>query len=166
MSEDGAVGAYLRVCGASITEYGGPGSPLLPMLYGLLETLDDPAVWTLRRSIEERLVNTKPTVHATMAAPWRAENVTEARDALGIPRSASYVRMIRIEGPQGLVRAYGRTDLAAYADSDSIVVETKDRKLRLSRTDAVKLFFGSDRPVRQDVAGLPLVFHEWLADRV
>ena len=64
------------------------------------------------------------------------------------------------------MRAYGRTDLNARADGDRIVVETGKRTLRLSRTDAVKLFFGPERPVQPDVAGLPLVFHVWLADRV
>ncbi len=82
----------------------------------------------------------------------------------------SAVRQLRADdsdrGPQGLVRAYGRTDLTAYADGDSIVVETPDRTLRLSRTDAVKLFFGPERPVSPDVAGLPFVFHAWSADRV
>ena len=163
---DGQVGSYLRVRGTSVTEYAGPAVLVLPMLARLLESWDDPAVWTSTRSIEERRVNTKPTVHASLDAPWRPDDVTEALDSLGILRSASYVRMIRIEDPQGLVRAYGRTDLSAYADGDSIVVETADRTLRLSRTDAVKLFFGPERPVSPDLAGLPFVFHAWLADRV
>ncbi len=163
---DGRVGAYLRVRGTSVTEYAGPADLVLPMLARLLESWDDPAVWTSTRSIEERQVNVKPTVHATLDAPWRPDDVTEALDSLGILRSGDYVRMIRIEDPQGLVRAYGRTDLTAHADGDSIVVETSDRTLHLSRTDAVKLFFGPERPVRPDVAGLPLVFHAWLADRV
>ena len=163
---DGQVGAYLRVRGTSVTEYAGPADLVLPMLARLLESWDDPAVWTSTRSIEERQVNIKPTVHATLDAPWRPDDVTEALDSLGILRSASYVRMIRIEDPQGLVRAYGRTDLTAYADGDSMVVETADRTLRLSRTDAVKLFLGPERPVSPDLAGLPFVFHAWLADRV
>ena len=163
---DGKVGAYLRVRGTSVTEYGGPADLLLPMLARLLKTWDDPTVWTSTRSVEERHANVKPTVHANLDAPWRTDDVTEALDALGILRSASYVRMIRIEDPQELVRAYGRTDLTAWADGDSIVVGTGDRTLRLSRTDAVKLFFGPERPVQPDVAGLPFVFHVWLADRV
>ena len=163
---DGHVGAYLRVRSTSVTEYAGPAELVLPMLARLLESWDDPAVWTSTRSIEERRVNTKPTVHASLDAPWRPDDVTETLDALGILRSASYVRMIRIEDPEGLVRAYGRTDLTAYADGDSIVVETADRKLRLSRTDAVKLFFGPERPVSPDVTGLPFVFLAWSADRV
>ena len=136
------------------------------MLSRLLESWDDPAVWTSTRSIGERQVNTKPTVHATLDAPWRPDDVTEALDSLGILRSASYVRMMRIADPDGLVRAYGRTDLTAYADGDPIVVETADRTLRLSRTDAVKLFFGPERPVNPDLPGLPFVFHAWSADRV
>ena len=163
---DGEVGAYVRVRGTSVTEYGGPAELVLPMLACLLESWDDPAVPTSTRSIEERQINTKPTVHASLDAPWRPDDVTEALDALGILRSAGYVRMIRIEDPQGLVSAYGRTDLNARADGDRIVVETGDRTLRLSRTDAVKLFFGPERPVQPDVDGLPLVFHVWLADRV
>ena len=137
-----------------------------PWLARLLESWDDPAVWTSTRSIEERQVNIKPTVHATLDAPWRPDDVTEALDLAG----HSAVRQLRADdsdrGPQGLVRAYGRTDLTAYADGDSIVVETPDRTLRLSRTDAVKLFFGPERPVSPDVAGLPFVFHAWSADRV
>ncbi len=66
------------------------------MLARLLESWDDPAVWTSTRSIEERRVNVKPTVHASLDAPWRPDDVTEALDSLGILRSASYVRMIRI----------------------------------------------------------------------
>ena len=163
---DGAVGAYLRVRGTSVTEYAGPADLVLSMLSRLLESWDDPAIWTSTRSIEERKVNIKPTVHGSLDAPWRPDDVTDALDALGILRSASYVRMVRIEDPQGLVRAYGRTDLTARADGNWIVVETPDRTLRLSRTDAVKLFFGPERPVRPDVAGLPFVFHAWLADRV
>ncbi|MDE2868937.1 MAG: GNAT family N-acetyltransferase [Chloroflexota bacterium] len=163
---DREVRAYLRVRGTSVTEYGGPAELVLPMLARLLESWDDPAVPTSTRSIEERQVNTKPTVHASLDAPWRPDDVTEALDALGILRSAGYVRMIRIKNPQGLLRAYGRTDLNARADCDRIVVETGDRTLRLSRTDAVKLFFGPERPVQPDVAGLPFVFHVWLADRV
>ena len=92
--------------------------------------------------------------------------MTDALDAVGILKANNYVGMIRIEDPAGLVRAYGRTDMTARADGDGIVVETADRTLRLSRTDAVKLFFGPERPVRPDVDGLPFVFHEWLADRV
>ena len=111
-------------------------------------------------------MNVKPTVHASLDAPWRPDDVTETLDALGILRSAGYVRMIRIEDPQRLLRAYGRTDLSAHTVGDSIVVKTGDRTLRLSRTDAVKLFFGPERPVKPDVAGLPLVFHVWAADRV
>ncbi len=162
----GEVGAYLRVRGTSVTEYGGPANLVLSMVSRLLESWDDPSVWTSTRSIEERHANVKPTVHASLDAPWRPDDVTEALDALGILRSAGYVRMIRIEDPQGLVRAYGRTDLAARIEGESIVVETGDRVLRLSRTDAVKLFFGPERPVTPDVAGLPFVFHVWLADRV
>ena len=163
---NGEVGAYLRVRGTSMTEYGGPADLVLPMVSRLLESWDDPTVWTSTRSIEDRHVNVKPTVHASLDAPWRADDVTEALDALGILRSAGYVRMIRIEDPQGLVQAYGRTDLAARTEGGSIVVETDDRVLRLSRPDAVKLFFGPERPVQPDVDGLPLVFHVWVADRV
>ena len=163
---DGQVGAYLRVRGTSVTEYAGPADLVLPMLARLLESWDEPTVWTSTRSIQERQINTKPTVHGSLDAPWRPDDVTEALDALGILRSAAYVRMIRIEDPQGLVRAYGRTDLTARTDGNWIVVETPDRTLRLSRTDAVKLFFGPERPVSPDVAGLPFVFHVWLADRV
>ena len=149
-----------------MTEYGGPAELVLPMLAHLLESWDDPAVPTSTRSIEERQLNTKPTVHASLDAPWRPDDVTEELDALGILRSAGYVRMIRIEDPAGLVRAYGRSDLNARADGDRIRVEMGDRTLRLRRTDAVKLFFGPERPVQPDVAGLPFVFHVWLADRV
>ena len=163
---DGKVGAYLRVRGTSVTEYGGPADLLLPMLARLLKTWDDPTVWTSTRSVEERHANVKPTVHATLDAPWRPDDVTDTLDALGILRSAGYVRMIRIEDPDGLVRAYGRTDLTARAEGDCLVVDTADRTLRLSRTDAVKLFFGPERPVSPDVPGLPFVFREWLADRV
>ena len=163
---DGTVGAYLRVRGTLVTEYGGPADLVVPMLSRLLASWDDPSIRTSTRSIEERHANVKPTLHANLDAPWRPDEVTEALDALGILRSASYVRMIRIEDPQGLLRAYGRTDLTARADGDSIVVETVDRTLRLSRTDAVKLFFGPERPVQPDVAGLPFVFHVWLAHRV
>ncbi len=163
---DGEVRAYLRVRGTSVTEYGGPAELVLPMLARLLESWDDPAVPTSTRSIKDRQVNTKPTVHASLDAPWRPDDVTEALDALGILRSAGYVRMIRIEDPQGLLRAYGRTDLSAWAEGDRIVVQTGNRTLRLSRTDAVKLFFGPERPVQPDVGGLPFVFHVWLTDRV
>ena len=163
---DGETGAYLRVRGTSVTEYGGPAELVLPMLARLLESWDDPAIPTSTRSIAERQVNTKPTVHASLDAPWRPDDVTNALDTLGILRSAGYVRMIRIEDPQGLLRAYGRTDLNARADGDRIVVETENRTLRLSRTDAVKLFFGPERPVQPDVAGLPFAFHVWTADRV
>ena len=163
---DGAVNAYLRVRGTSVTEYGGPADLVLPMLSRLLESWDDPSIETSTRSIEERHANVKPTVQASLDAPWRPDDVTDTLDALGILQSASYVRMIRIEDPPGLLRAYGRADLTATADGDSIVVETGDRELRLSRTDAVKLFFGPERPVTPDVPGLPLIFHVWLADRV
>ncbi len=163
---DGKVQAYLRVRGTSVTEYGGPAELVLPMLSRLLESWDDPAVWTSTRSIEERHANVKPTVHASLDAPWRPDDVTEALDALGILQSAGYVRMIRIEDPQALVRAYGRTDLAARAEGDQIVVQTGDHELRLSRTDAVKLLFGPERPITPDVSGLPFVFHVWTADRV
>ncbi len=163
---DGAVSAYLRVRGTSVTEYGGPANLVLPMLSRLLETWDHPSIQTSTRSIEQRHVNVKPTVHASLDAPWRPDDVTETLDALGILRSASYVRMIRIEDPQRLLRAYGRTYLSARTVGDSIVVKTGDRTLRLSRTDAVKLFFGPERPVKPDVAGLPFVFHVWAADRV
>ena len=163
---DGQVGAYLRVRGTSVTEYAGPADLVLPMLARLLEAWDDPAVRTSTRSIEERHANVKPTVRASLAAAWRRDDVTDGLDALGILRSADYVRMIRIEDPEGLVRAYGRTDMTARADGDGIVVETAERTLRISRTDAVKLFFGPERPVRPEVAGLPFVFHEWMADRV
>ena len=163
---DGTVSAYLRVQGTSVTEYGGPAVLVLPMLARLLESWDDPSIQTSTRSIQERHANVKPTVHASLDAPWRPDDVTEALDALGILQSASYVRMIRIEDPQGLLRAYGRTDLTAMTEGDRIVLETGDRVLRLSRTDAVKLLFGPERPVQPDVAGLPLVFHVWLTDRV
>ena len=163
---DGKVSAYLRVRGTSVTEYGGPAGLVLPMLSRLLESWDHPSIQTSTRSIEERHANVKPTVHASLDAPWRPDDLTEALDALGILRSASYARMIRIEDPQRLLRAYGRTDLSAHTVGDSIVVNTGDRTLRLNRTDAVKLFFGPERPVKPDVAGLPLVFHVWLADRV
>ena len=163
---DGAVNAYLRVRGTSITEYGGPADLVLPMLSRLLESWDHPSIQTSTRSIEQRHANVKPTVHVSLDAPWRPDDVTKALDALGILQSASYVRMIRIEDPQRLLRAYGRTDLSARTDGDSIVVSTGDRTLRLSRTDAVKLFFGPERPVQPDVAGLPLMFHVWLTDRV
>ena len=56
--------------------------------------------------------------------------------------------------------------MSAHTDGDSIVVKTTDRTLRLSCTDAVKLFFGPERPVQPDLAGLPLMFHVWTADRV
>ena len=163
---DGQVGAYLRVRGTSVTEYGGPAGLVLPMLSRLLAAWDDPSIATSTRSIEERHANVKPTVHASLGAPWRPDDVTEALDALGILQSAGYVRMIRIEDPQALMRAYGRTDLAARAEGDQIVVQTGDQMLRLSRTDAVKLFFGPERPVTPDVSGLPFVFHVWTADRV
>ena len=160
------IGAYLRVRGTSVTEYGGPADLVLAMLSRLLESWDDPAIRTSTRSIEQRHANVKPTVHASLDAPWRPDDVTEALGALGILQSASYVRMIRIEDPQALVRAYGRTDLTARAEGDRIVVATGDRELWLSRTDAVKLFFGPERPVQPDLAGLPFVFHVWTADRV
>ena len=136
------------------------------MVARLFGVLDDPSIPTSTRSIQERHANVKPTVHASLDAPWRAGRCNRGADALGILQSASYVRMIRIEDPQGLLRAYGRTDLSACTEGDSIVVNTGDRTLRLNRTDAVKLFFGPERPVQPDVAGLPFTFHVWLTDRV
>ena len=74
--------------------------------------------------------------------------------------------MTRIEDPQGLLRVYGRTDLSARTDGDSIVVKTGDRTRRLSRTNAVELFPEPERPAKPESTGLPLLLRVWLTDRI
>ena len=57
-----------------------------------------------------------------LAAPARADDVTDMLDSVGIMKSADYIGMIRIEDPVGLVRAYGRDDLNPVDEGDAIVL--------------------------------------------
>ena len=159
-------GAYVFARGTAIAEYGGPADLVVPMVARLLAEWDDPSVKTSTQSVVERQAGQSPTVHATLAAPARADDVTDALDAVGIMRSADYIGMIRIEDPVGLVRAYGREDLEPVDDGDTIEMTLGGQRKRLSRNDAVKLLFGPERPSGVGDPDLPLPFHEWSADRV
>ena len=163
---DGRVGAYVFVRGTAMAEYGGPADLVVPMIARLLAEWDDPSVKTSTQTPDERRASQSPTVHATLAAPARADDVTDALDSVGIMKSADYIGMIRIEDPVGLVRAYGREDLDPVDEGDEIVMTLSGQRTRLSRNDAVKLLFGPERPPGASDAALPLPFHEWSADRV
>ncbi len=162
----GRAAAYLFVRGTTVAEYGGAADLVLPMLARLLAQWDDSAVKTSTQSPDERRAGRSPTVHAALTAPQRPDDVTDALDAIGVLRSADYLGMIRIENPAALLRAYGRTDVQARDEGETITFDHGGRTLRLSRTHAVKLLFGPERPAAPDLPGLPLPFHEWPADRV
>ena len=163
---NGRAGAYVFARGAAMAEYGGPADLVVPMIARLLADWDDPAVKTSTQSVAERRAGRNPTVHATLAAPARADDVTDVLDAVGIMKSADYIGMIRIEDPVGLVRAYGRDDLEPVDDGEAIVMTVGGARTRLSRNDAGKLLFGPERPPGANDPRLPLAFHEWSADRV
>ena len=160
------LGAYVFVRGTAMAEYGGPADLVVPMIARLLAEWDDPAVKTSTQTPDERRGGQNPTVHASLAAPARADDVTDMLDSVGIMKSADYIGMIRIEDPVGLVRAYGRDDLDPVDEGDAIVLTLGGQRRRLSRNDAVKLLFGPERPPGVNDPGLPLPFHEWSADRV
>ena len=163
---NGRAGAYVFARGTAMAEYGGPADLVIPMIARLLAEWDDPSVKTSTQTPDERRAGQLPTVHATLTAPARPDDVTDALDAVGIMKSADYVGMIRIEDPVGLARAYGRDDLDPVDEGDEIVLTLGGERTRLSRNDTVKLLFGPERPPGAEDAGLPLPFHEWSADRV
>ena len=163
---NGRAGAYVFARGTAMAEYGGPADLVVPTIARLLAEWDDPEVKTSTQTPDERRAGQRPTVHATLAAPARADDVTDALDAVGIMRSADYIGMIRIEDPAGLARAYGREDLDPKDEGDTIAMTVGGQGVRLSRNDAVKLLFGPERPPGANDPGLPLPFHEWSADRV
>ena len=163
---DGRAGAYVFTRGTTISEYGGPADLVVPMIARLLATWDNPSVMTSTQTPDERRAGQRPTVHAALTSPARADDVTDMLDAVGIIKSADYVGMIRIEDPVGLVRAYGRDDLDPVDQGDTIVMTLSGQRVRLSRNDAVKLLFGPERPPDVSDPGLPLPLHEWSADRV
>ena len=115
---DGRVGAYVFVRGTAMAEYGGPADLVVPMIARLLAEWDDPAVKTSTQSPDERRGGQSPTVHASLTAPARPDDVTDMLDSVGIMKSADYIGMIRIEDPVGLVRAYGRDDLNPVDEGD------------------------------------------------
>ena len=135
-------GAYIFARGTAMAEYGGPANLVVPMIARLLAQWDDPSVKTSTQSVAERQASQSPTVHATLMAPARADDVTDVLDSVGIMQSIDYIGMIRIEDPVGLVRAYGRDDLEPDDEGDTIVMTLCGRRVRLSRNDAVKLLFG------------------------
>ena len=129
---DGRAGAYVFVRGTAMAEYGGPADLVVPMIARLLAEWDDPAVKTSTQTPDERRASRNPTVHATLAAPARADDVTDMLDSVGIMKSADYIGMIRIEDPVGLVRAYGRDDLNPVDEGDAIVLTLAGERRRLS----------------------------------
>ena len=138
----GRAGAYIFARGTAMAEYGGPANLVVPMIARLLAQWDDPSVKTSTQSVAERRASQSPTVHATLMAPARADDVTRVLDSVGIMQSTDQIGMIRIEDPVGLVRAYGREDLDPVDEGDAISMTLGGQRVRLSRNDAVKLLFG------------------------
>ena len=89
-----------------------------------------------------------------------------ALDRLGLPYSREYLYMVRLEDVGGLLAAYGRTDIQVAEREDAIEFAVGSARLWLSRTDAVKLLFGPERPAGFASDRLPLPFHQWTADKV
>ena len=160
----GRVEGYVWGAVEDLREYGGLPEAVLPMLRQLYDDADDPAVKTSTQTVDERQARKPPTLHAAFAAPDYPDPVTRALDEIGILHARSYLDMIRLDDPAGLVAAYAATGLRATDYGDTIAFECGTERIRLSRTDSVKLLFGPERPAPFARDVLPLTFHEWSAD--
>jgi hypothetical protein len=157
---DGSVVAYAAVSGASVREYAGETADVMALLRHAFQTIEDlPARSTERRGSQqgqfEMMVHT-PAGTAELPAHLLA---------LGIPSALTYMGMLIILDPPGLLAALG-VDAAVERRDDGWRLRHGGRTLDLTEGELVKLVFGPER--RPDVAPdlFPVECYQWPLDRV
>ena len=162
----GVIQGYLWGSLHDVREYGGPPEVVLAMVRELHDLGEDASAPTSTQSLQDRKASRVLERAVRLDAPELPDPVTGALDRLGLPYSRDYLYMVRLEDVRGLLAAYGRSDIQVAEHKDAIEFAAGSARLRLSRTEAVKLLFGPERPAGFESDRLPLPFHQWTADKV
>jgi len=158
----GRVVAYAGANGTAVVEYAGRAAEVGALLREAFARLDDPTVRT-----SERPPGQRATIEMTVATPDAADGLPGLLAGLGIPATLTYMGMIKLLDPVGLLAALDLSrEVAVEQRGDSWRVRRGDRTLDLDERQLVKLFFGPERfpDFAPDI--LPIDFYQWPPDRV
>jgi hypothetical protein len=160
---NGRAEAYLAGSDRAVTEWAGPGPVVAGLLRAWFESTDAPAVSTSARDPQFR-----PLIRDEMVvtAPDAAHPFVALLNELGLPSGLRYAGVFRLLDPQGLLDAFGRSDIRAEARGGDIAFTRGRQTCALSLPLATKLLFGPERVAPFAADALPLPFCQWGIEHV
>ena len=154
---------FVRAARRRVIEYAGEADVVASLVRAVFERLDDPHLSTTDR--DSRNI---PIMDASLrlVSPAWGTRLGHYLDGLRIPRSRTYLGMIRIIDPVGLVEAFGLKGAAVTTEDEFTTVSYRGETATFDACGLAKLLCGPERvsPFCADL--LPALFHVWPWDRV
>ena len=157
--KDARVVAYLLSSGHDIVEWGGPAEIVAGLVQAWFQRLDDPNASTSDR---ENDLLTGIALHA-FGAPCPLLSLL---DTLRIPYALNHLGMMRIVDPQGILQAFGCTDITLSQHGETFDLKSGDQSDTRTRSELAKLYFGPERISNFADHILPFPFWQWGLERV
>jgi hypothetical protein len=174
---EGVAISYLLVRENFVMEWGGNAQSVAGLVRSYFETLDDPALSTSQRNSAAGPVAlqnlTLPTPisffsskHARKKVhPWQHPLVT-LLDAVCIPYATEYLGMMYVVDPRPILDAYGLSAVEVETEGDEFILRYGDERVKLTRNQLAKLFFGPERISNFAADLFPLPFWQWILEKV
>jgi len=153
--QSGSAVAYLLVSGGRATEYGGKPAAVA----GLMRE-----AFNVRR--EQAGPTSQERTLLSVSTPAIQSGLPALLDGLGLPRSRSYLGMMKVLDPEGLLRQLGLGGLEVEERKETVRLADGNQSVELSRRELVKLIFGPEKVSTFGSQYFPAPFYQWALDRV
>jgi GNAT superfamily N-acetyltransferase len=155
--------AYVLARGPAIQEWGGPADVLPGLIRAWFEKNDDPGLSTSARDASFR-----PLLRDEMSlsGPASGHQFLDTLADLRIPSRAGFAGMMYLVDPQGILDAFGVTEVRLFQHPDGFTLTRGSETCTLTRGNLAKLFFGPEKIGKFGADIFPLPFCQWPLEHV
>ena len=154
---------FVRTARRRVVEYAGQVEAVAALVRATFERLDDPGL-----STSDRDSRNMPVLDASLrvVSPACGTPFSRYLDQRGIPRSRTYLGMVRVVDPVGLIEALGLQGAAVADQGDKVTLHYRGESATLDVRTLAKLLIGPERVSPLWREQLPAWFYVWPWDRV
>ena len=155
--------AYLLIRERTVIEWGGAAELVAGLVRAWFKRTDNPDIPT--SAVDE---SRRPLLQdeITLVAPAEGHLLVEMLQGLRMPCNNSYLGVMYVLDPKGLLQATGHTDIVISEKDIGFSLLRGPERVDLAQCELAKQFFGPERV--SDFAGdvFPLWFWQWSLDKV
>jgi len=157
------LGAYVVVSGKEVVEHAGRPEVVAGLVREVFRREDETVV-----STSERDDTGAPVLDASLLVhtPAADDGLSGVLAGIGIPRSESYVGLLRIPDLARLLNKLGLDEIEVRRHEDGVVLTRGGESCTLSPRQQVKLVFGPERVTDFAADLFPVPFYHWPLDYI